>query len=278
LQEQLFPPHKPEGLARATFTFFTGKRLFHHMDTYGLLGYPLGHSFSRKFFTEKFSNEGIDAEYLNFEIPDASQLRDIVNRHPQLRGLNVTIPHKQAVISQLDALSPQAREIGAVNVIKVDRNTDGTPRLTGYNADVIGFSQSIRPLLQPYHRKALILGTGGASKAVCYGLKQLNVEPVWVSRHAPYLTYGEITPELLQEYTVIVNCTPLGMFPHTEECPPLPYESLTSRHLLYDLIYNPEETMFMKRGQQAGAVTKNGLEMLHLQALASWDIWQSEAP
>lgn len=155
------------------------------MDTYGLLGYPLGHSFSRKFFTEKFSNEGIDAEYLNFEIPDASQLRDIVSRHPQLRGLNVTIPHKQAVISQLDALSPQAREIGAVNVIKVDRNTDGTPRLTGYNADVIGFSQSIRPLLQPYHRKALILGTGGASKAVCYGLKQLDVEPVWVSRHAP---------------------------------------------------------------------------------------------
>lgn len=248
------------------------------MDTYGLLGYPLGHSFSRKFFTEKFSNEGIDAEYLNFEIPDASQLRDIVSSHPQLRGLNVTIPHKQAVISQLDALSPQAREIGAVNVIKVDRNTDGTPRLTGYNADVIGFSQSIRPLLQPHHRKALILGTGGASKAVCYGLKQLNAEPVWVSRHAPYLTYGEITPELLQEYTVIVNCTPLGMFPHTEECPPLPYESLTSRHLLYDLIYNPKETMFMKRGQQAGAVTKNGLEMLHLQALASWDIWQSEAP
>ena len=134
------------------------------MDTYGLLGYPLGHSFSRKFFTEKFSNEGIDAEYLNFEIPDASQLRNIVSRYPQLRGLNVTIPHKQAVISQLDALSPQAREIGAVNVIKVDRNTDGTPRLTGYNADVIGFSQSIRPLLQPYHRKALILGTGAPQK------------------------------------------------------------------------------------------------------------------
>lgn len=245
------------------------------MDTYGLLGYPLGHSFSRRFFTEKFHNEGIDAEYLNFEIPDASLLRDIVSSHPRLRGLNVTIPHKQAVIPQLDAISTQAREIGAVNVIKIDRNTDGSSRLTGHNADVIGFSKSIAPLLKPYHHKALVLGTGGASKAVYYGLKKLNIEPVCVSRHAPHLTYQEITPELIQEYTVIVNCTPVGMFPHTAECPPLPYESLTPQHLLYDLIYNPEETMFMKCGQKAGAVTKNGLEMLHLQALASWDIWQS---
>lgn len=247
------------------------------MDTYGLLGYPLGHSFSRKFFTEKFQREDIKAEYLNFEIPDAAMLRDIVNSHPQLRGLNVTIPHKQAVMEQLDGLSKQAREIGAVNVIKIDRNADGTPHLTGYNADVIGFSQSIAPLLQPHHRKALVLGTGGASKAVCYGLKQLHIEPTWVSRHAPHLTYAEITPELLQEYTVIVNCTPLGMYPHTDACPSLPYEALTPKHLLYDLIYNPEETLFLKRGREAGAVTKNGLEMLHLQALASWDIWQGTA-
>lgn len=249
---------------------------------YGLIGFPLGHSFSRKFFIEKFLKEGIDAEYLNFEIPDARMLRDIVRQHPKLQGLNCTIPHKEAIIPLLDEISPEAEKIGAVNVIAIKHDLQGLTaekgdnfRLTGYNSDIIGFVQSIRPLLEPHHRKALILGTGGASKAVRCGLESLDIEPTFVSRKAKegQLTYSDITPERLQEYTVIVNCTPVGMFPHVDEAPQLPYEALTSRHLLYDLIYNPEETLFLKKGAQAGATIKNGQEMLELQALASWDFW-----
>ncbi len=259
------------------------------MTEYGLIGFPLGHSFSRRFFTEKFRREGIDAEYLNFEIPEAGMLRDIVRQHPMLRGLNCTIPHKEAIIPLLDDISPEARKIGAVNVIAIRRDvsdgqsqdgngcTDGL-RLIGYNSDIIGFTQSIRPLLRPHHRKALILGTGGASKAVRHGLESLGIEPVFVSRKSRpgQLTYADLTPDILQEYTVVVNCTPVGMSPHTDEAPPLPYEVLTNRHLLYDLIYNPAETLFLKRGAEAGAVTKNGQEMLELQALASWDFWNEE--
>lgn len=256
------------------------------MTEYGLIGYPLGHSFSRRFFTEKFMREGIDAEYLNFEIPDAGMLRDIVRQHPMLRGLNCTIPHKEAIIPQLDDISPEARKIGAVNVIAIRRGaTAGMPqsgerndsevRLIGYNSDIIGFTQSIKPLLRPHHRKALILGTGGASKAVRHGLESLDIEASFVSRTARpgLLTYADITPAKLQDFHVIVNCTPVGMSPHTDEAPQLPYEALTDKHLLYDLIYNPEETLFLKLGAQAGAVTKNGQEMLELQALASWDMW-----
>lgn len=241
-------------------------------NVFGLIGYPLGHSFSRKFFTEKFQQEGIDAEYLNFEIPDANQLLDIVNQNPQLRGLNCTIPHKQAIIPLLHELSPEAKEIGAVNVIKINNG-----KLTGYNSDIIGFMDSIRPLLKPHHRKALVLGTGGASKAICVGLRKLGIEWKYVSRRPVdgQFTYEDITPEVLQEYTVIVNCSPVGMFPHVDESPSLPYSFMTSRHLLYDLVYNPLETQFMQRGAQYGATVKNGLEMLHLQALASWDFWNN---
>ena len=245
------------------------------METYGLIGWPLGHSFSAGYFQQKFQKEGIDAEYLNFEIPEvADYLPKLLSQHPTLRGLNVTIPHKQAVMPFLDELSDEARIIGAVNVISVKHTADGY-RLVGYNSDIVGFTRSIRPLLTDFHRHALVLGTGGASKAVVRGLERLGIEPILVSRTPSegQLAYGDITPQLLKTYTVIVNCSPVGMHPHVDECPPLPYDALTPDHLLYDLVYNPLETKFLKQGAEHGAVTKNGLEMLHLQADASWDFW-----
>ena len=248
------------------------------MDLYGLIGYPLGHSFSRKFFNEKFFPENnIDAEYLNFEIPDARMLLDVVRNNPRLKGLNCTIPHKQAIIPYLDELSAQAKRIGAVNVIKIRRMGDAI-HLKGYNSDIIGFKDSIRPLLQLHHQKALILGTGGASKAVREGLVDLGIKYLYVSRTPKdgMITYADVTAELLQEYTVIVNCSPVGMFPKVDCCPDIPYEALTPQHLLYDLIYNQEETLFMARGRECGAVTKNGMEMLRLQALASWRFWNED--
>ena len=194
-----------------------------------------------------------------------------------MRGLNVTIPYKEKVISYLDVISPEAREIGAVNVIKVERKGKST-YLTGYNSDVIGFTRSIEPLIEKYHKKALILGTGGASKAINYGLKSLGLETVFVSRYRKpdTICYEDITPKVIKEYNVIVNCTPLGMFPHTDECPNLPYEAMNTQTLLYDLIYNPDTTMFMQKGAEHGATVKNGLEMLLLQAFASWEFWHSK--
>lgn len=244
---------------------------------YGLLGYPLKHSFSRDFFNKKFNNEHIDAEYLNFELPAIEQFPDIIASHEQLRGMNVTIPYKEQVMPYLDELSDEAHAIGAVNVIRISRR-NGRTYLKGFNSDVIGFTQSIEPLLKPHHRKALILGTGGVSKAVRYGLERLGLEVCFVSRseRLGMLTYEQATADTLQDYTVVVNCTPCGMYPHTAECPQLPYAALSERHLLYDLIYNPEETLFLRKGREAGAATKNGLEMLILQALASWKFWNAE--
>ena len=230
------------------------------MDKYGLIGYPLGHSFSQSYFNEKFQNENIDALYENFEIPSIENFPEIIETNPNLRGLNVTIPYKEKVISYLDVISPEAREIGAVNVIKVERKGKST-YLTGYNSDVIGFTRSIEPLIEKYHKKALILGTGGASKAINYGLKSLGLETVFVSRYRKpdTICYEDITPKVIKEYNVIVNCTPLGMFPHTDECPNL-----------------PDTTMFMHKGAEHGATVKNGLEMLLLQAFASWEFWHSK--
>ena len=252
------------------------------MTTYGLIGYPLGHSFSRKFFTEKFEQEDIDAQYLNFEIPSIEEFPNIIASHPELLGLNVTIPYKQQVMQYLDEISPEAKAIGAVNVVRCQRSTvNCQPKLTGYNSDVIGFVESIKPLLKPHHKKALILGTGGASKAIHYGLEEkLGMETLFVSRklstvncQLSTITYNDITKDLLQDYTVIVNCSPVGMFPKVDECPALPYEAMNENHLLYDLVYNPLETLFMKKGAAQGATVKNGLEMLHLQAIASWEFW-----
>lgn len=240
------------------------------MTKFGIIGYPLGHSFSKGFFTEKFARESIDAQYLNFEIPDVAMLSDVLRNNPELRGLNVTLPHKQAVIPLLDEMSEEAKEIGAVNVIRI-RNG----RLKGFNSDIIGFTNSIKPLLMPHHKKALILGTGGASKAIRVGLNRLGIEWTYVSRSLGegMLTYADLTPKLMQDYTVIVNCSPVGMFPKVDAAPAIPYELLSPQHLLFDCVYNPEETLFMKKGREQGATVKNGLEMLHLQAVASWDFW-----
>lgn len=244
------------------------------MDKYGLIGYPLGHSFSKNYFNEKFENENIDAEYINFEIPTIDALPEVLATNPELRGLNVTIPYKEKVISFLDAVSPEARAIGAINVIKVEHKGNETI-LKGYNSDVIGFTKSIAPLLKRHNKKALILGTGGASKAIDYGLKSLGLETVKVSRYERpgTIQYSKITPEIIKEYNVIVNCTPCGMYPNIEECPDLPYEAMTEKNILYDLIYNPDQTKFMKLGAKQGATVKNGLEMLLLQAFASWEFW-----
>lgn len=247
------------------------------MDKYGLIGYPLVHSFSIIYFNQKFIDEKIDAVYENFEIPTIDLLPEVIDSNPDLRGLNVTIPYKQKVMPFLDAISQEAMAIGAVNVIKVTRE-GGKSRLKGYNSDVIGFTKSIESMLEKFHKKALILGTGGASKAVDYGLKSLGLETVFVSRYQRpgTIQYEDITPDIIKEYNVIVNCTPCGMYPHTEECPKLPYEAMDNRTILYDLIYNPDTTLFMKKGAEHGANTKNGLEMLLLQAFASWDFWHGK--
>lgn len=244
------------------------------MKKYGLIGYPLGHSFSKNFFNEKFHSENIHAEYVNFEISTIQELPAVLLANPDLEGLNVTIPYKEQVIPFLDDLDKDAAAIGAVNVIKIVRQKNKT-QLIGYNSDVIGFTQSIEPLLEPQHQKALILGTGGASKAIAYGLKKLGLTYQFVSRtqREGMLTYEQLTPEIMDEYKVIVNCTPVGMYPHADQFPNIPYECLTPNHLLYDLLYNPDTTLFMKKGADRGAITKNGLEMLLLQAFGAWDIW-----
>ncbi len=247
------------------------------MDKYGLIGYPLGHSFSKNFFNEKFEDEDIDAQYLNFELPNIESLPEVIDMNPELKGLNVTIPYKEKVISYLDYISPEARAIGAVNVIRVSHKGKNVV-LRGYNSDVIGFTKSIEPLLDRYHKKALILGTGGASKAINYGLRSLGLETVFVSRfkRPGTIQYDEITPEVIKEYNVIVNCTPVGMYPKVDVCPQLPYEAMDSHTLLYDLIYNPDQTLFLQKGAQRGATVKNGLEMLLLQAFASWEFWNGK--
>ncbi len=248
------------------------------MDKYGLIGYPLGHSFSISYFNQKFADENIDAEYVNFEIPSIDQLQEILDTTPELCGVNVTIPYKEKVIPFLDSVTPEAQAIGAVNVIRVTHEGRKV-KLKGYNSDVIGFTQSIEPMIdKKWHHKALVLGTGGASKAITYGLKSLGIEPVYVSRYQRpgTIQYEQITPEIVKEYNVIVNCTPVGMYPHVDECPLLPYEAMDSHTILYDLIYNPDETLFMKKGKEHGADVKNGLEMLLLQAFASWEMWHGK--
>ena len=245
-------------------------------ELFGLVGYPLGHSFSESFFNNKFNSEGIDAQYLNFEIPNINEFRNIINTNTNLRGLNVTIPYKEQVIPYLDDIDITASEIGAVNVVKFIRNGNNLI-LKGFNSDVIGFCNSLKPLLKPHHTYALVLGTGGAAKAIAHGLKSLGIEPIYVSRTKKdgVLTYDELTPEIIKKYQVIVNTTPAGMYPHVDTCPDIPYHLLTPQHLCYDVVYNPEVTLFMKKSQEQGAMVKNGLEMLILQALAAWEIWNS---
>lgn len=244
------------------------------MKTYGLIGYPLAQSFSYKFFSNKFKTEGIDARFLNFEIPTIEEFPALLDHHAYIAGMSVTIPYKEQVMQYLDELDITAQKIKAVNSIKITWEGN-TPRLKGYNTDVIGFSNSIQPLIKAHHNKALILGTGGAAKAVEFGLEQMGISTRYVSRqnNNNALNYSELNQEILQENTVIVNTTPLGMFPNIDACPDVPYHLLSDRHLLFDLTYNPDITTFMRKGAEYGAVTKNGLDMLYKQAEASWAIW-----
>ena len=241
---------------------------------FGLVGYPLGHSFSKKYFNEKFADENIDAEYKNFEIEDINEVTDIIN-HNDICGLNVTIPHKISVIPLLSQIDPIAEAIGSVNVIKIIR-TDNGIITRGYNTDAIGFTTSIKPLIQRHHRHALVLGTGGASKAVVYALQQLlGIDVQSVSRNpAPgIITYADLDSKIMESHTVVVNATPLGMYPHVETHPDIPYRLLSPQHLCFDLTYNPSVTTFMRMSSEFGAKTCNGKGMLIGQALAAWDIW-----
>jgi len=237
---------------------------------YGLIGYPLTHSFSPAYFTAKFQKEGIDAVYETFALPSITDFPSLINAYPDLRGLNVTIPYKQTIIPYLDRLSDTAKEIGAVNCIAIK---DG--RLTGYNTDATGFEKSLVPLLTPAHKRALVLGTGGSSLAVKYVLNELGIPFLSVSRQQKEDTvlYKALNESIIKDHLLVINTTPLGMFPDTAAFPDIPYRALTEAHLLYELVYNPGETKFLSLGKEHGATIKNGLEMLQLQADASWEIW-----
>lgn len=243
-------------------------------NSYGLIGYPLSHSFSKKYFTEKFEKENIsDSEYHAFPIEKIELLTQLIKDNPSLKGLSVTIPYKESVIPFLDELDPTAKKIGAVNCIKI---TNG--KLIGYNTDAFGFRQSIKPFLESQHERALILGTGGASKAVEYVLKEIGINCFFVTRNKTaenQFTYEEVNDNMLNAFKLIVNATPLGMFPNVDASPPIPYQFITSAHLLYDLVYNPAETEFLKQGKSKGATIVNGFSMLQHQAEEAWRIWQS---
>ncbi len=245
------------------------------MKCYGLIGYPLGHSFSRQFFTGKFSRENIPEQYLNFEIRDLSLLESIILENEELAGLNVTIPYKEKVLPLLDWLDPVAEATGAVNTIRIER-CSGNILLKGFNTDVFGFTGSLAPLLKPGHTHALVLGTGGASKAVCYALKQLGISFLMVSRSRldeNTIGYEALDKAIMARYTLIINATPVGTAPDCDGVPPVPFRYVTPGHLLFDLVYNPPETRFLAGGKEKGAVTRNGYEMLVLQALKAYELW-----
>ena len=239
---------------------------------FGLLGKHISYSFSRGYFAEKFQREGLAHSYENFDIPSIHQLSDIIKHTSHLKGLNVTIPYKEAVIPMLDGLHKRALKIGAVNTIKI---TDDK-QLIGYNTDYYGFKNSLQPLLKKYHKQALILGTGGASKAIAHALKKLGIAFNYVSRsqkeNVTFL-YSDLTEAIITSHPIIINCTPIGTFPNIDECPNIPYGGITKKHILYDLIYNPDQTKFLSHGKTKGATIINGLEMLKLQAEKSWEIW-----
>ncbi len=243
---------------------------------YGLIGYPLGHSFSRKYFTDKFKKEGINARYRLFEIENIEEVKKIIEKE-KIVGLNVTIPYKEQVIPFTNDLDETARKIGAVNVLKIT-HTNNIIYVKGYNTDAIGFEESITPYLKPWHTKALILGTGGASKAIEYTLNKLGIQPTYVSRTEKNgaITYSSLDKNTIEENMLIINATPLGTYPNIDTCPDIPYQYITDKHLLYDVVYNPPETLFMKKGKEQGAATINGEQMLIGQAEAAWKIWNDE--
>jgi len=239
---------------------------------FGLIGKDISYSFSKKYFTEKFSKELFDdCTYENFDIPTIEEFPNVLKENPDLKGLNVTIPYKEAIIPFLDTMSDKAFRIGAVNVIRFTKKGN----LKGYNSDWYGFKKSLEPLLQPHHKKALILGTGGASKAVAFALDKLGIFYTFVSREATEnaIDYNRVNTTTFDNFQIIINCTPLGTSPNTKEFPPIPYEFFTEKHIAFDLIYNPEETQFLKKAKKKGATIKNGYEMLVFQAEKAWTIW-----
>jgi shikimate dehydrogenase len=239
---------------------------------FGLIGKDISYSFSKKYFTEKFSKELFDdCTYENFDIPNIEEFPNILKNNPDLKGLNVTIPYKEAIIPFLDTMSDKAFRIGAVNVIRFTKKGN----LKGYNSDWYGFKKSLEPLLQLHHKKALILGTGGASKAVAFALDKLGIFYTFVSREATEnaIDYNRVNTTTFDNFQIIINCTPLGTSPNTKEFPPIPYEFFTEKHIAFDLIYNPEETQFLKKAKKKGATIKNGYEMLVFQAEKAWTIW-----
>jgi shikimate dehydrogenase len=261
------------------------------MKHYGLIGFPLSHSFSKKFFTEKFEKQNIkDAAYDLFQIEDIKELPALLRKNANLCGLNVTVPYKIAVLKYLDWIEHDARNAGAVNCIRIMAESPVLAaftgevgvkghdfRLEGFNTDIYGFEASLRPLLKNQHDQALILGDGGAARAVKCVLDNVGITFKSVTRKPAegHILFGDLKPHHINQHTVIINTTPIGMSPNVDECPPIPYEAITDKHLLYDLIYNPEQTLFLKKGAEQGAVTKNGYEMLVLQAERSWEIWNS---
>jgi shikimate dehydrogenase len=239
---------------------------------FGLVGRNISYSFSRGYFADKFKKENLPHSYVNFDLESIEELDDIIRNTPNLKGLNVTIPYKEEVIPILDDLNKRARKIGAVNTIRITRYQ----KLVGYNTDYYGFKNSLKPHLKNHHKRALILGTGGASKAIAYALKKLKIQYDYVSRtekEGVKFLYTDLTEDIISSYNIIINCTPIGTYPDVNECPNIPYDAITERHILYDLIYNPEQTKFLSCGDIKGATTINGLEMLKLQAEKSWDIW-----
>ena len=239
---------------------------------FGLVGKDISYSFSRGYFADKFKKEDLQHTYVNFDLQSIDELKAIIKNTSNLKGLNVTIPYKEQVIPLLDKLNKRAKEIGAVNTIRITKNN----KLKGYNTDFYGFKNSLKPHLKSHHKKALILGTGGASKAIAYALKKLKIKYDFVSRsqkeNVTYL-YSDLSSDIISKYTIIINCTPIGTFPKVNQCPNIPYDAITSKHILYDLIYNPEQTKFLQCGELKGATTINGSEMLRLQAEKSWEIW-----
>ncbi len=246
------------------------------MRLYGIIGYPLGHSFSKDYFLKKFEKENIqDAGFETFEMKGLSDFRQLIMEKEYLSGISVTIPFKESILTHLDEVNPVAQKIGAVNSIKIYRDK-GFVKTKGYNTDFYGFEKSIQPLLKQYHTKALILGSGGSSKAISYVFDQLGIEYLFVSRNpfdCKQVRYEILNEEMMMDFSIIVNCTPVGMYPNINEYPPIPYEHLTASHLLFDLTYNPDVTIFMKKGKVQRATVKNGLEMLQLQAEKSWELW-----
>lgn len=245
------------------------------MRKFGLIGYPLSHSFSKKFFTEKFKEERItNCEYELYPIENIEQFVKLWSDDPELWGINVTIPYKVQILPFLDEMDEASTEIGAVNCILIGRK-NGEQCIKGYNTDAYGFEVSLKPLLAPHHRKALIFGDGGAAKAIKYVLDKLNIAFLVVTRKpsGKSVLYDAVDEAMLKEYTILINTTPLGMSPNVATCPDIPYHLLSDKHIGYDLVYNPEETCFLRQVREKGGKTKNGLEMLHLQAIRSWEIW-----